>query len=161
MPGSERDVTQYNERAKIVGVISFQWSYLEYLVSNVVWHLLGVDKDKGMIVTGPLDIKPELGMAMELAEYCSSSDELKAALKDLSKDLDSQDGLSSRRNLIVHGIYSSRPRDPKVMVEAHKSKNRRQRRELTLDYLRETLEKLNARIDRVTKILESEGINVH
>lgn len=161
MPAPETDVTQYNERAKIVGVISFQWSYLEYLVSNVVWHLLGVDKDKGMIVTGPLDIKPELAMAMELAEYCSASDELKTALKDLSKDLDSGDGLSSRRNLIVHGIYSSRPGDPTVMVEAHKSKKRRQRTELTLEYLRETLEKLNARVDCVAKVLESEGVNVH
>ena len=157
----EKEPTQYSERAKLVGMISFQWSYLEYLVSNVVWHLLGLEKEKGIIVTGPLDIKPELGMAMELAEYCESSQELKAALKNLSKELDSTEGISSRRNLIVHGIYSSRPGDPKVMIEAHKSKRRRQRREISLEYLQETLDKLNAEISKLAEVLEGENINVH
>lgn len=155
------DPTQYNERARLIGIISFQWAYLEYLVSNVVWHLLGIEKEKGVIVTGHLDIKPELAVAMELADYSGSSSELKGALKQLSKNLDSAEGLASRRNLIVHGIYSSRPQDPTVMIEAHKSKRRRQRQPMTLEYLQETLANMNAAVNHMVEVLESEGINVH
>lgn len=155
------DPTQHEERARLVGKISFQWAYLEYLVSNVVWYLIGVSKEKGMIITGHLDIKPEIQISRELADHEGASENIRRVLKDLSRNLDSELGHASRRNLIVHGIYSSREGDPAVMVEAHKSKKSRERQEMSMDFLHETLQQLNAEIDRIIPALEAEGINVH
>ena len=149
------------ERASLVGHICFQWSYLEYLISNAVWNLLKLDKPTGMIVTGRMDLRGMVKLASELAMHLDAPSELVEELTRFKKKLEEKDGIAARRNRIVHGVLSSREGDPNVMSELHRTKRFREREPVTVDFLKSTHEDIVAEMRSLVGVWEQVGINVH
>ena len=119
-----------NDRNVQIGNICFQWAYLEYLIALTIWSLLHIDPDTGKIVTGGLDIRPRLNMAINLARELQAPKGAIDALLLTREALDK--GLDQRRNTAVHGHRIAHPNDPAAeLVEVHRGKGARKRRPQT------------------------------
>ncbi|WP_125925562.1 hypothetical protein [Halomonas aestuarii] len=150
-----------HERASLIGYVCFQYSYLDYLVSNIIWGVLNIDKEAGKIVTGSLDIRPRLDMAVELLKHYDTHHELKEFVNTMKNRIEGKNGIINKRNIVVHGVFSSREGDPKVLVESHRSKRHRERAEMTVDEIRELHDRLCEESKSLVNIMEAHGFNVH
>lgn len=153
------DETQFGLRAHALGVICFQWSYIEYLVANAVWYAMDLDKKRGMIVTGGLNLNALMALGIELLSERGDSEDLLAELLRLRSALNSAEGLQFRRNLLVHGIYSSRVGDATVMIELHRKQRLREKAPVTLAYFEETLTMLSDEIAKLVPVWQRCGVN--
>ncbi|MFM5465820.1 hypothetical protein [Aeromonas simiae] len=155
------DIHNMELRAKLTGYICTQYSYFDYLVSNVIWHILKIDKPVGMIVTGAMDIRPKIEMAISLLEHHDIENEIRSTLQKFKNNASKENGFISKRNKIVHGIFSSREGDSAVMVEAHRKKSHRERHEMDVEYIQQCYGEIVAANNELVPLLESRGINVH
>jgi hypothetical protein len=67
-PRRETVMAMHKDETKIlitIGHMCRQWSYLEYLLANIIWHLLKIDRNTGAIVTASFDIKNLARVAVE------------------------------------------------------------------------------------------------
>lgn len=111
-----------NDRNTQIGNICFQWAHLEFLLALTIWALLRLDSVTGRIVTGGLDIRPRVKMAIDLAESLRAPAELIDALKSVRKKVESD--LNDRRNRAIHGHRFIDPDDPSLeLVVTHRGKN--------------------------------------
>jgi hypothetical protein len=140
------------------GYVCHQWSYLEYLFSKAIWHLLSLDKEMGMIVTGGMDILPRANMAITLANHKKADRALVDALKEARKSIQSR--LQDDRNRVVHGVYSSHTTNPNapVMIETHRGKGDRTRKPITAAEVHAIGKQINETSMALTTTLESFGI---
>jgi hypothetical protein len=108
-------------RMATVGYICLQWAAFEAIVATAIWEMLGLEEDVGRIVTGGLDMRPRLNMAVRLAEKLKMPGPYTQALIDARKAMD--DGLEARRNFVVHGIHQWREdRDSPLVLDLHRGK---------------------------------------
>lgn len=154
------DIHQYNDRARLSGHINFQYSYLDYLISKFIWALLEIEKPAGVILTGGMDIRPKLDIAIELAEHFNKFEKIRALLKKLKNRGDNPNGFIQSRNIIVHGIYSSRDGDPTVMIESHRSKRLREKKPIKIEFLQKTLDEITKSAKDLCGLMQAEGLNV-
>jgi hypothetical protein len=154
------DIHRIQERAKLTGLICTQYSYFDYLISNIIWDALGVEKEVGMIVTGSMDIRPKIEMAISLLDHINKNIEIRGLLQQFKNKASSSSGFISKRNIIVHGIYSSREGDPKVMVEAHRKIAHRERREITIEFIKECHDSIIKANKDLVELMEIKKINV-
>ncbi len=149
------------KRAKLTGYICTQYSYFDYLISNVIWHVLKVDKPTGIIVTGGMDIRPKIEMAISLLNHFEIENEIRFALQKFKNNASKENGFISKRNKIVHGIFSSSEGDPAVMVEVHRKKSQRDRHEMKVEYIQQCHDEILAANNELISLLKQSGINVH
>ena len=154
------DETRFGKRAHVLGVICFQWSYLEYLIANAVWYAMGTGKRQGMIVTGSMNLNGLMALAIDLLSEREDCEPIIDELRRLRRALGGEEGLQFRRNLLVHGVYSSREGDATVMIELHRKQRLREKTPVTLQYFEETLRMLSNEIDSLVPIWQQAGINV-
>ena len=155
------DIHQIKRRMELTGHICTQYAYFDHLISNIIWHLLSIEKDLGIIVTGNMEIRPKIEMAIEISDYKNEFPYLRKALQSLKNSGNKSSGFISKRNVIVHGIFFTRDNDPKVMVEAHRKKSLRKRQELTIEYYTSTLQEISDANNKLVALMESLNINVH
>ena len=118
------------DRNTQVGNICVQWAHLEYLLALAIWSLLRLDQETGKIVTGGLDIRPRLNMAINLAKHLKAPEPAKKALLCTRRALDG--GLDERRNKAIHGHRLLDPDDiQSELVEVHRGKGDRKRHKVT------------------------------
>lgn len=144
-------------RLQAVGNICTQWAYLEYLFANVIWWLLKIDKETGIIITGGLDIRPRAGMAINLARHLKADRRL---IEALTKARDEIGSLSDRRNRAVHGVSFSREGDETVMVEVHRGKGSRKAEPLATNELFAIGSEISVVATGLIAVLKSLEINV-
>lgn len=113
-----------------------------------------------MVVTGTLDIHPKIDMAIELADHKKLIPDIRAKLQSVKNSAGKPNGFISKRNVIVHGIFSSRDGDPTVLVECHK-KTLRGRQEIKVSYCEETHKEIIAASQVLSSLTETARINVH
>lgn len=147
----------YTARLISVGNICTQWAYLEYLVANTIWWLLKVDRPTGMILTGGLDMIPRINMAINLARHLKADRRILEALEATRKAV--QGGLADRRNIAVHGVFSSRDGSPIVTVEVHRGKGDRKRTPLPDEELSNIGKDISSTIDGLLASMKPLGIN--
>lgn len=133
-------------RLAIVGFICAQWALIEEKFAKAIWFLLGVDEEVGKIVTGGLDIRPRMNMAIRLAQKIECSPELLAGLEESRRLI--QDGLAQRRNLVVHGVHNSNPTEGALLLELHRGRNLEPQ-----EFSDESLKQLSDDLDAVSQIL--------
>lgn len=155
------DIHRIQERAILTGLICTQYSYFDYLISNIIWNALGVEKEVGMIVTGGIDIRPKIEMSILLLDHFDNNSKIRDLLQQFKNNASKPNGFISKRNIIVHGIYSSRERDPKVMVEAHRKIAHRVRREITIEYIKECHDSIVQANKDLVELMEAKNINTH
>ncbi|WP_227368316.1 hypothetical protein [Halomonas sp. M20] len=155
------DIHKIQKRAELIGHICFQYSFLDYLVSNVIWHILKLDVEAGKIVTGSLDIRPKLDMAVTLASHYGVLDEISAHIKTMKNRIEGKNGAINKRNRLIHGVFASAPGDPVVVVESHRNKRHRQRIALAIDEIQSTLNEITQEATDLSELMEKHGINVH
>ena len=151
---------EYGKLLTLIGCVCTQYSFLDYLVSNVVWSLLRVEKDAGMIITGAMDIRPKIAVAIQLSEHYDKHGDIRTELRNIERNASKDTGFIPKRNLIIHGIFSSRDGDPTVMVEAHRKKSARTRATLTIEFVQETHDEIVSTSKRLVRLLERAEINV-
>ncbi|NQY63824.1 MAG: hypothetical protein HRT38_08800 [Alteromonadaceae bacterium] len=151
----------YKKRAQMVGFICTVYSYMDYAISNVIWHLLKLDKETGIIVTGAMDIRPKIDMAIELADHTEEISDIRAKLQEFKNQGGKPNGFISRRNKIIHGICSSRNNDSVVMVESHRKKSQRARHELGYQEIVDTYQDISRSNDELVTLMVAHGINIH
>jgi len=156
-----KDIHNMEQRAKLTGHICTQYSYFDYLISNVIWSVLGIEKDVGMIVTGSMDIKPKIEMAISLLDHLKVEQEIRPTLQKFKNNSSKENGFISKRNKIIHGIFSSRDNDPTIMVEAHRKKSHRERHEIGLEYIQQCHDEIVGANHELIPLLEKSNINVH
>ncbi|MFI4933857.1 MAG: hypothetical protein ACHP7N_04515 [Caulobacterales bacterium] len=121
-------------RASLIGSICVHWSAIEGYVALTIWEMLGVRAETGKILTGGLDMLPRLNMAILLARHLKAGKKIERALVALRKEI--QDGLDQRRNVAVHGL--NYVIEGKVLVEMHRGRGDRTRREFPINELAQT-----------------------
>lgn len=144
------------------GNVCHQWSYLEYLLSKAIWHLLGLDKKTGMIVTGGMDILPRVNMAIALATHLKANPSLLQALKDTRTAIQGRrktDGLQYQRNRIVHGVYSSNKEAMEPSVETHRGAGSRQREPINLAEIQQAGTDIHAEAFKLAAVFKPLGID--
>lgn len=87
-----------------IGALCLQQSLLEYNLARIIWELLDFDPDTGAIVTGGLDLRPRLNMAILLARHKKAPRQVCNALVKLRDELRETE-LLERRNRAVHGVH--------------------------------------------------------
>ena len=143
-------------RLTLVGNICTQWSHIEYQIATVIWWLLKLDRDTGMIVTGGLDMLPRMNMAINLCRHLKADAKLDSALLATRKAI--QDGLDGERNRAVHGVWFDLRGDGAHGVEVHRGKGGRQRHYVSGDELLGTGTALNTVSSALSVVLDEVGI---
>jgi hypothetical protein len=134
MAWSPVEAAYHKNRNLTIGSICFQWSHLEYLLSQTIWSLLRIDEDTGKILTGGLDIQPRVNMAIALARHLNAPRGLVTALVEVRTALNKD--LVYRRNRAIHGHRRPDPNEPaSELVEVHRGKGDRTRHPQTNDDL--------------------------
>lgn len=148
-------ITRSMDRLVQIGNICNQWSYLEYLFSNVIWWLLKIDRETGMIVTGGMDILPRANMAINLAKHLKADSKLINALSEARKSI--QNDLGDKRNTAVHGVYFRTPND-ETKVEMHRGKGAFEKQDFSNEQLRDVGRNIQAVHKKLVPVLLSLGI---
>lgn len=146
------------------GNVCHQWSYLEYLISKAIWHILGLERDTGIIVTGGMDILSRVNMAIALAKHTRANKKLIEVLEETRVKIQGKrktDGLMYRRNLIVHGVYSSRDNDPIILVETHRGAGDRKRNPISVAFVAQTGTDIFVASRSLIFVFEPLGISCH
>jgi len=149
-----------NEVANLIGHMSFQYSYLDYLISNIVWSSLELKKDVGVIITGSLDIYPKLDMAISLLEELDNYPNLLSSLKSLKNRMQKTNSFVTKRNLYIHGVFSSRDKDSIVMIESHRNKKNRKKKPIEQTDIQQTLNEILNEIKILIPLMKKENINI-
>ncbi len=155
------DIHSVKERAEITGLICTQYAYFDYLISNIIWYLLNIDKPTGIIVIGSMDIRPKIDMAINLSEHTNKIEEIRKLLQKYKNSGSKPNGFISKRNKIVHGIFSSRDGDPTVMVESHRKKKEHKKHPMEYQYMLDTHTDICNANNELVKIMEPLKINIH
>lgn len=148
----------------LTGNVCHQWSYLDLLLSKAVWHLLDLDKETGIIVTGGMDMLPRVNMGVALARHLKSDRRLLGALIDARKSIQGKgktDGLLYKRNRVVHGVYSSNDNAVHPMIETHRGAGNRKRHPITPDEIKEVGSSIFATSGKLIEVFELLGIDTH
>lgn len=124
-----------------VGNLCSQWAFLEYCFSITIWHLLKLDKETGMIVTGGMDILPRVNMVLNLAQHLKADGKIVEAARVARRAL--QDDLINDRNKFVHGVFSSSKTIPGIDVEIHRGRGDRRRHPVTPDQVAATANRVH------------------
>ncbi|WP_422139677.1 hypothetical protein [Endozoicomonas sp. ALC020] len=154
------DPLNVKKRAELVGYICTQYSYFDYLISNVIWSQLSIEKDVGVMITGPMDIRPKIELAISLLDHYENSEKLRALLQRFKNNASSENGFISKRNKIIHGIMSSSDGLLTVMIELHRKKSQRERHEISLEYIQQCHDEILAANDELKNLMQPEGINI-
>jgi len=145
------------DRNTQIGNICWQWAHLEYLIALAIWAMLRIDHETGKVVTGGLDIKPRVNMAINLGHHLRAPKEAIQALIDVRTALD--DDLITKRNRAVHGHRLLDPDDPTAdLVEVHRGKGDRKRSPQTNQDLRALGIHVKAVADALKEKLDSSGV---
>jgi len=98
------DDFRVGRQIEVTGSIFAQYVYFDYLVSSVIWHLLNLKKDLGMMITGNLDIQPKIDMAIEIAIYKGELADIQKKLTTFKNSTVDCESIFSKRNQIVQGL---------------------------------------------------------
>lgn len=89
-----------------IGHVCLQYSRLELFVAVIIWVLLDLDEDKGAIMTGGMDLKARMAVAIALLEEMRAPSSFRRRLRAVQTELRSGDpDLIERRNQAVHGAH--------------------------------------------------------
>lgn len=86
-----------------IGSVCVYWSYLELQVERVIWHLSGVSRKEGRLLTAKEDITPRLRRLRKLAREKLPASEAKA----INLLVDAITETKRKRNYVVHGLYGT------------------------------------------------------
>ena len=81
------------------GRLCAAWAYLEYMIEEKIWHLLGIDETLGEYITYPLDGRGRWSLMMALLKEKDQDEHDR--LKPLTQRMEI---VTRDRNLIVHGL---------------------------------------------------------
>lgn len=87
-----------------IGHVCLQWSLLELTTLPVLYAIEDVPAEKGDLLFGHLDLLPQIGMAISLADNQRMPGKVITELKAIKKEL--QDGVRERRNQAVHEAHA-------------------------------------------------------
>ncbi len=146
-----------NSYLRATGNVCHQWSYLEYLLSQLIWHLLKLDKAIGIIVTGEIEITAKAKMALKLSKELLTHNDLISILVLISK----LQTLAEKRNRVVHGSFSSHPDSVYAAVELHRGKNAGIREQISINDIDSVAEEINILTMSFAVVLEKYGISTH
>lgn len=89
-----------------IGHVCIQWALLENNILAVLCTCQNVSTEEAAILFGGLDMKPRLGMAINLATHHKWHPSLIKRLRSLRTAIDKAK-LVDRRNIIVHGVHKA------------------------------------------------------
>lgn len=84
-----------------IGYICVQWALLETTILHIAGYIEQMVPDEAYIVFGGLDIRPRLGMAINLSRFHGYPTSLTNQLSNLRKEMTASD-IANRRNTAVH-----------------------------------------------------------
>jgi hypothetical protein len=87
-----------------IGNVCLQYSRLEIMLSAIIMTLLGLDEHKAAIVTGGMDLKARIAVALNLLEEMNSPGSFRSSLRNIQSTLRKNE-LVERRNQAVHGAH--------------------------------------------------------
>ncbi|EPJ53725.1 MAG: hypothetical protein OFPI_09270 [Osedax symbiont Rs2] len=150
---------EYNigKQIDLTGTIYAQYVYFDYLVSSVIWHLLKVNKDLGMMVTGNLDIQPKIDMALDIAIYKKELREIQTKLTLFKHSTIDSEGIFSKRNQIVQGMPSFLALDLEEVSDNVPAK----RTELSLEYYEKVHDEICEINHDIVMLMQDCNISVH
>lgn len=128
-------------RLGLIGGVCYQWSGLEFIIASLIWKMLGLQPAIGKIVTGGLDMRGRIGMAIGLAHATKQNKLLGTALREARKSL--QAGLIDQRNLLVHGMHWHFQGDT-PQVEVHRGAGDRRPQPFPDDHLMPLMENIHS-----------------
>lgn len=114
-----------------IGNVCIQWSLLEQNILAVLAACQNIHLSEAAILFGGLDMKPRLGMAINLAEHHRWHPLLLRRLRALRTNID-KSKLVDRRNLIVHGVHSASEGPQAFSLYTPRRKGDAQREEWTV-----------------------------
>jgi hypothetical protein len=115
-----------------IGNVCLQWSLLEHNVLFVILAIEDLPQVKGEIIFGGLDLRPRLGMALNLAVEAKLPKPLQKRISKLRDTLRDED-LYNRRNRVVHG--AQRTSDDPHSIVFHIVRNKGNTKDENLDPL--------------------------
>ena len=142
---------------ELTGSIYAQYVYFDYLVSSVIWHLLRINKDLGMMVTSNLDIQPKIDMALEIAVYKKELAEIQKTLTFFKNSTVDSEAIFSKRNQIVQGM----PALFTLEIEASSDNVSAKRAELSLEYYEKVHDEICEINHDIVVLMEVCNISVH
>jgi hypothetical protein len=98
---------------KPIGEIIFRWSLLELYVENLVWHCMNLPGPKeGRSLTSQMSASNKLDLFNALTIRWVTDPAIKAEMASLHS---AARKLSDYRNDIAHGLWATKPAEPKVL----------------------------------------------
>ena len=101
----------------ILGEIAVSMSSLEHMVQAVIWWLLNLSVEKGLIVTGPLALNQKTEMLAALAKGLSA--EASKTLKNIITDIDI---VRPERNRKLHAVWRHNENMEKIALTLGKDR---------------------------------------
>ena len=151
-------MTPTEARLLIVGNVCVQWSYLEYLLGNIVPFLLKIGDEQSEILLRHSDIIRKAQFAKDLADSTNADSELTSCLIKIAKAIPE---LSSERNLVVHGVYFSKDGADLVIAQAYRGKYVGSPQSMGIDRMLKLGNDIAALSTQIRLPMERLGIRIH
>lgn len=87
-----------------IGNVCVQFANLELILAATIFSLLNIDRHRGAIVTGGMDMKARFAVALALLEEMRSPGSMRRRLKAIQAEFRTKN-LGERRNQAVHGAH--------------------------------------------------------
>jgi hypothetical protein len=95
------------EDYEALGALSAHYSYVEMLASIGVWSLLKLAMPQGTLITSKMALRQRLELMVELAPLRNIPTDAIETLKSILNEFAKHDGLTKRRNDLIHAIWST------------------------------------------------------
>jgi len=97
----------------IIGQLLVEWGWLEYRISEAIWHMLGIKRRTGRMLTAHTDIRGLCKALMSLAKHRipdpKTSEDIQRLVGRIMEKI-------NQRNQVVHGIWSWDPATERATV---------------------------------------------
>jgi hypothetical protein len=148
----------YQSPIRLIGHVCIFWSQLENAIAKIIWRMLKIeDETIGKIVTGGLDMRPRINMAVTLARHIGLPNDHIAILEQVRTNVEA---FSEERNLVIHGVMMTDEADGKLRLnlETHRGKRRGVPQEITDERIANLGFQIVAEVYRLFPVLKSMGI---
>ena len=95
------------EHYECIGALCAHYSMFEMLTQIGLWHVLRVEPYRGVAFTAGMDAKRRMELIIELASTRRKESASVDALNAIHSEFTKKDGLASKRNDIVHGVWAT------------------------------------------------------
>ncbi len=133
-----------DELLTLVGKIAIQWSYVDFLVSEFLSGLKGLDQESRDEIRGA-DLRGKSGKSKEAADLAKENITDETDKDNLSKWLGQVTSLAEDRNLVQHGIIVYKDKEGRTIPQmfVFRGKYKKSAQAFTKERLIELLEEIS------------------